>query len=152
MFRDPFDEIRRLEARLNRLFEDLWGPRGEPRLLPGEKAPGREIEPYREPSLDIIETEQEILVTAEMPGLDKKDININLTEDRLEISAEIKREEKEEREGYIYRERRGGRFYRAISLPSQVDPLGAKASYKNGVLEIKMPKTEVKRKKRLDIE
>jgi HSP20 family protein len=153
MFRDPFDEIRRLEARLNRLFEELRGrPFWGPKLLPGEKARGREIEPYREPSLDIMETEKEILVTAEMPGLDKKDISLNLTEDRLEISTETKREAEEEREGYIYRERMGGRFYRAISLPSPVDPRGAKASYKNGVLEIKMPKTEVKKKTRLDIE
>ncbi len=87
-----------------------------------------------------------------MPGLEKQDIKINLIEDRLEISAETKREEEKKEKGYVYRERRAGSYYRAISLPSPVDPDNAKASYKNGVLEIKMPKTELKKKKPVKIE
>ena len=67
----------------------------------------------------------------------------------LEISAETKQEEKKEEKGYIYRERRSCSYYRAISLPSPVDPDNSKATYENGVLEIKMPKTEVKKKTRL---
>jgi len=70
----------------------------------------------------------------------------------LEISAETKQEEKREEKGYIYRERRSGSFYRAISLPSTVDPDTSKATYEKGVLEIKMPKTEVKKKTPLMIE
>jgi HSP20 family protein len=65
------------------------------------------------------------------------------------ISAETKQEEKKEEKGYIYRERRSGSYYRAIYLPSPVDPDNSKATYENGVLEIKMPKTEVKKKTRL---
>ena len=107
---------------------------------------------YREPFIDVIETDKEVIATAEMPGLEKQDIKLNLTEDRLEISAETKHEEKKEEKGYVYRERRSGSYYRAISLPSPVDPDKSKASYKNGVLEIKMPKTEVKRKTPLRIE
>lgn len=87
-----------------------------------------------------------------MPGLEKQDININVTEDRLEISAETKHEEKKEEKDYIYRERRSGSYYRAISLPSPVDPDKSKATYNNGILEIKMPKTEVKKKTPLTIE
>jgi HSP20 family protein len=96
--------------------------------------------------------DKEIIATAEMPGLEKKDIKINVTEDMLEISTETKQEEKKEEKGYIYRERRSGSYYRAISLPSPVDPDNSKATYENGVLEIKMPKTEVKKKTPLMIE
>ena len=93
-----------------------------------------------------------MIATAEMPGLEKQDIKINVSEDRLEISAETQREEKKEEKGYIYRERRSGSYYRAITLPSPVDSDKSKASYKNGVLEIKMPKTEIKKKTPLKIE
>ncbi|HUS86276.1 MAG TPA: Hsp20/alpha crystallin family protein, partial [Bacteroidales bacterium] len=75
-----------------------------------------------------------------------------LTEDRLEVSAETKHEEKKEEEGYVYRERHTGSYYRSISLPSPIDPDNAKATFKNGVLEINMQKTEVKKKKPLEIE
>jgi len=70
-----------------------------------------------------MEQDKEIIATAEMPGLEKK-----------------------EEKGYIYRERRSCRYYPSISLPSPVDPDNSKATYENGVLEIKMPKTEVKKK------
>jgi HSP20 family protein len=99
-----------------------------------------------------MESDKEIITTAEMPGLEKQDIKINVTEDMLEISAETKQEEKKEDKGYIYRERRSGSYYRAISLPSTVDSDNSKATYENGVLEIKMPKTEVKKKTPLMIE
>jgi HSP20 family protein len=99
-----------------------------------------------------MESDKEIITTAEMPGLEKQDIKINVTEDMLEISAETKQEEKKEEKGYIYRERRSGSYYRAISLPSTVDSDNSKATYENGVLEIKMPKTEVKKKTPLMIE
>ncbi len=107
---------------------------------------------YRKPFIDVIETEKEVIATADMPGLEKENIKINLTEDRLEISAETEHEEKKEEKGYVYRERSSGSFYRAISLPSPVDPDNSKATYKNGVLEIEMPKTEIKKKKPLKVE
>ena len=77
---------------------------------------------------------------------------INLTEDRLEISADTKQEEEKKEKGYVYKERRSGSYYRSISLPSPIDPDDAKASYNNGVLEIKMTKTEIKKKTPLKIE
>ena len=148
---DQWDDFRRFEEMMNRMFEEFWG-RPRRRLLPsGEKG---EIVPAesRQPFIDVVETDKEVIATAEMPGLEKSDIKINLAEDRLEISAETKREEKKEEKGYLYRERRSGSYYRAISLPSPVDPDNSKASYKNGVLEIKMTKTEIKKKKPLKIE
>ncbi len=149
---EPFDDFRRFEEMMNRMFENFWGRPTSRRLLSsGERGaivPSKE----REPFIDVMESDKEIIATAEMPGLEKKDIKINVTEDMLEISAETKQEEKKEEKGYIYRERRSGSYYRAISLPSPVDPDNSKATYENGVLEIKMPKTEVKKKTPLMIE
>jgi HSP20 family protein len=149
---EQWDDFRRFEEIMNRMFEEFWGRPSARRLLPsGERGAVVPAE-HREPFIDVIESDKEIIATAEMPGLEKQDININITEDRLEISAETKHEEKKEEKGYIYRERRSGSYYRAISLPSPVDPDKSKATYKNGVLEIKMPKTEVKKKTPLKIE
>ena len=148
---DTWDDFTRFEEMMNRMFEEFWG-RPSRRLLPsGERG---EIVPagYRQPFIDIIETDKEVIATAEMPGLEKQDIKINLTEDRLEISSETKKEEERKEKGYVYRERRSGSYYRTVPLPSSVDPDNSRATYENGILEIKMPKTEVKTKKPLKIE
>ncbi len=149
---EPWDDFRRFEEMMNRMFEDFWGRPMSRRLLASGE--GGAVVPFeqRKPFIDLIENDKEIIATAEMPGLEKQDIKINITEDRIEISAETKREEKKEEKGYIYRERRSGSYYRAISLPSPVDPDKSKATYKNGVLEVRMPKTEVKKKTPLKIE
>jgi HSP20 family protein len=149
---EPWDDFRRFEDMMNRMFENFWGRPSARRLLPSGEGSALVAAGHREPFIDVIENDKEIIATAEMPGLEKQDIKINVTEDTLEISAETKHEEKKEEKGYIYRERRSGSYYRAISLPSPVDPDTSKASYENGVLEIKMPKTEVKKKTPLKIE
>ncbi len=147
------EDFRKFEEFMNRMFEDLgnmWNVQGRP-LLPvstGTRLVTRGKQPY----IDIVETEKEIIATAEMPGLDKGDIDINLTDDRLEISAEIKHEEEKKEKDYIYKERRSGNYYRSISLPSAIDSDNAKASYNNGILEIKMPKIEIKKKTSVKIE
>ncbi len=149
---DRLNDFRKFEEMMNRMFEEFWGRPSRQLMLPsGERG---EIVPAesRQPFIDVIETDKEIIATAEMPGLEKQDIKINLTEDRLEISAEIKQEEKKEEKGYLYREICSGNFYRAISLPSSVDADNAQASYKNGILDIKMPKKEVKEKKEVKVE
>jgi HSP20 family protein len=149
---EPFDDFRKFEEMMNRMFESFLGRPTSRRLLSsGERGTVVPSE-YREPFIDVMEKDKEIIAIAEMPGLEKKDIKINVTEDMLEISAETKQEEKKEEKGYVYRERRSGSYYRAISLPSPVDPDNSKATYENGVLEIKMPKTEVKKKTPLMIE
>ena len=148
---DTWDDFRRFEEIMNRMFEEFSG-RPRRKLLPsGERGDITQAE-YREPYIDLMESDKEIIATAEMPGLEKQDIKINVTDDRLEISAETKQEEKKEEKGYVYRERRTGSYYRSVSLPSPVDPDSSKASYKNGVLEIRMPKTEIKKKKPLKID
>jgi HSP20 family protein len=154
---DMFDEFRRFEETMSRMFEEIWGiPVNRSLLLPGERTSLPTIlgpiERYRKPFIDIVETDKEVVATVEMPGLNKEDIKINLTGDRLEISAETKQEEEKKEKGYIYKERRSGSYYRAISLPSSIDSDNAKASYNNGVLEIKMPKTEIKKKTPLKVD
>jgi HSP20 family protein len=149
---EPWDDFRRFEEMMNRMFENFWGGTTSRRLLSSGERGAIVPAMSREPFIDVMENDKEIIAKAEMPGLEKKDIKINVTNDMLEISAETKQEEKKEEKGYIYRERRSGRYYRAISLPSPVDPDNSKATYENGVLEIKMPKTEVKKKTPLMIE
>ncbi len=148
---DVRDDFGRFEEMMNRMFENFWGRPRRQLLSSGERGETLPAE-YRQPSIDVVETDREVIARAEMPGLDKENIKINLTEDRLEISAETKKEEEKREKGYVYREMRSGSYYRAIALPSPVDPNNAQASYKNGILEIKMPKTEVKEKKEIKVE
>lgn len=144
---DPFEEMRDIERRMNRLFRELWG-RGPRRALPrpGGWRPAPLEEAVREPFTDIMETKDSVVVTAELPGVRKEDIKINATEDAVEISAETKEEKKVEEKGYYRRERSLGRYYRSYTLPARVKPEKAKASYKNGVLEVVLPKAEKKEK------
>jgi len=149
---DPWDEIRKLEERMNQIFRDFWTDTS--RLLPGSVETG--ISPYRgevrTPFVDVQETDKEIIIGAEIPGVDKRDITINATEDSIEISAEVSTEAKEEKEGFLRRERRYGKFYRSLPLPSEVDPTKAKATYKNGILEIRLPKVGTSKKKTIKVE
>ncbi len=153
---DIFDEIRIFEKAMNRMFEEIWGiPVNRSLLLPGERALLPMLEPvekYRKPFIDVVEKDKDIIATVDMPGLNKEDIKINLTEDRLEISADVKQEEEKKEKGYAYKERRSGSYYRSIYLPSSIDPDNSKASYNKGVLEIKMPKMEIKKKTPLKID
>jgi len=140
MWRDPFEELRNLERRITKLFDEFWGER-----LPVEVG-------VREPYADIIESDRDIRVVVEMPGVSKEDIKINATENSLEVSAEVKKEEKEEKEGYIRRERRFSRFYRVFNLPTEVDPAKAKATFKNGILEVVLPKKKVEKRTEIKVE
>lgn len=150
---DEFDEFRIFEENMNRMFGKIWGiPVNRGLLLPGERTTTGAIEKYRKPFIDLVETDKEVIATVEMPGLDKGDIKINLIEDKLEISAETKHEEEKKEKGYIYKERRSGSFFRMIHLPSSIDSGNSKASYNNGILQITMPKTEIKKKTPLKVE
>lgn len=102
---------------------------------------------------DVRETDSEIIIEAELPGVRKEDININATEDRVEITAEAKTEQPkgEERE-YIRREREQKKFHRTFMLPSKVNPEKSKATYKNGILELRLPKKETREKRSIKIE
>lgn len=146
------EDFRILGEVMNRMFEDmLAGSRSGsfPLALPGS---GITAKMNRQPFIDVIETDNEIVATAEMPGLKKEDIKINITDERLEISTESKHEEEKHGKDYLYKEIRSGSYYRSVMLPSSVDSNNAKASYNNGILEVKMPKTEIKKKTSIKIE
>jgi HSP20 family protein len=98
----------------------------------------------REFPIDIKEREDELIIEAEIPGIKKENIEINLTENSLSIKAEKKEKKEEKEEGYLHRERSYFGFHRVISLPVAVIPEKAKASYQDGILRIVVPKKEKK--------
>ena len=94
------------------------------------------------PTIDLDETDDEVVVTAAVPGLDAEDFSVEVTGERLVIRGEKKHETHDERQGYRYHERRYGAFARAIQLPCEVDSDQAEADYRHGVLRVTLPKTE----------
>lgn len=93
--------------------------------------------------MDIYQTDQEVVATAELPGLaSKEDIEVLLTENSLTIRGEVKREGEERQEDYYHSERFYGTFSRTVPLPAEVKPEQARATYKNGILEVRVPKKE----------
>jgi HSP20 family protein len=108
------------------------------------------IEPS--PSVDIFEEGDNIVIKSELPGMAKSDVEVNLTEDTITISGEKKKEEKVEKKDYYRLERSYGSFTRSFALPAEVQSDKAKATFKNGVLEVKVPKTEAAKKKKKKIE
>ncbi|AKB53135.1 MULTISPECIES: Hsp20/alpha crystallin family protein [Methanosarcina] len=128
---DPFDEIRRTQERLNQLFEDF---------MPMEEWGGGKV--YT-PAIDIKEEDDKLVVTTDLPGINKEDVQINLKEDILEISAKTGKEKETEEEGYLRRERAYTQFYRAVRLPASVKEDGSTAKMENGVLTITLPKMQL---------
>ncbi|MFH0960413.1 MAG: Hsp20/alpha crystallin family protein [Pseudomonadota bacterium] len=104
------------------------------------------------PPFDISETDEEILVKSELPGVDPKDIEVNITGSTLTIKGE-KKEEREEKTENLHRvERSFGHFSRSITLPAEVREDEIEANFKNGVLNLKLPKAEASKKKSIKIE
>jgi HSP20 family protein len=95
------------------------------------------------PNVDIKETENEIVLHADVPGIDEKDIDIKLEDGTLTLKGERKFEQEKKGEGYHRIERGYGSFVRCFSVPDSVDPEHVKAAYKNGVLTVTLPKKEV---------
>lgn len=99
------------------------------------------------PNVDVIDRDKEIVVKAELPGVDKKDIDISVTKDAVTIKGTTSHEEKEEKGDYYRCEISHGSYSRTVALPANVDEEKAKAKFKDGILEISIPKTgEAKRK------
>jgi len=93
------------------------------------------------PSVDIRESDNEIKVTAELPGMEEKDIEITITKDSLTIKGKKEEETEDKGKDYYHLERTYGSFYRMIPLPVEIDENKAEATYKKGVLYVKLPKT-----------
>jgi HSP20 family protein len=144
--RDPWlDRLPRPLARLERDFEYLMD-----RVFGGET---RRDLPWNEtlPSANLAETESEFEVTVELPGVDRGDVHVELRHGDLWITGE-KKEEKEEKGKMFHRvERRGGRFQRVIPLPGTVEEEKIEATYEDGILRIRLPKSEEAQPKRIEI-
>jgi HSP20 family protein len=115
--------------------------------------PFREYPEIKEltPSVDIFEDEGHLILKAELPGIRKEDLNVTIAENRITLSGEKKQEERIEKENYHWCERTYGSFSRSFQLPDNVNPDGADASFKDGVLKIRIPKTEEARRRKIDI-
>ncbi len=136
----PFEEMeKRFEDFFKRPFP-LMGPSWFPRLRMPEM---EEISP----TVDIFEEGDNVVVKAEIPGMKKEDIDVNITDDTITISGEKKKEEKVEKKDYYRVERSYGSFSRSFRLPKEVQTDKAMATFKDGVLEITVPKTEEAKKK-----
>ena len=153
---DPFRELSRLEREIGRMFDELWS--GRPwarRALPGGERPTVPAERAEEligaPPTDLIDKKNELIVRAEIPGVKKENIKVNVTEDEVSIAGRVERGREEKEENYYRCERSYGAWQRTLSLPVRVRPDQVKAKYKDGVLEITLPKTEEEKEKRREI-
>ena len=103
------------------------------------------------PIADITENDKEYQILMDMPGMDKNDIKINIQDERVSITGERKSEEKEEKTDFIRQERYYGSFFRSFKLPAKVKEDEIKASFKDGVLKVLIPKAEVVKPKSIKV-
>ncbi len=127
----PFKEFDRMRREMDRLWDSFL-----------ERKPSSTKEDEFLPSVDLSETENELVVKCEVPGMEPKDIDISLSDGMLTIKGEKKLENEEKRANYHLVERRYGAFTRSIQLPKGVHADGISASYKNGILTVTLPKSE----------
>lgn len=135
------DPLARFHQDFDRLFEDTFRRFGLP-ALPGLEMertfPAIPADVLLKPSLDIAETDDEYTITVEVPGVDEKDLRLELADDTLTISGEKKLEKEEKEKNYYRMERSYGSFQRLLSLPEDADQDSIEASFKNGVLTIRL--------------
>src|ERR671911_828699 len=134
-----------LHRQMNRLFDDAF--RGSTGQMPSSQGQGGEGGMLM-PHMDVSETDRELKICAELPGVAEKDIDVRLEDDVLVIRAEKKFERKDEKENYHFMERSYGTFQRAVRLPGPVDPDQVQASFENGVLTVSVPKAEQQERSR----
>jgi len=128
---DDQNPIARLQREMNRVFEGFWNRAGD-MDWPWGRGEARS---------DVVEIKDAVEVSIELPGMDMKDIDVTVTDDMLTIKGEKKVERQEDKKGYYLSERSYGAIYRTIPLPPGVDGAKAEASFRNGVLTIRLPQT-----------
>src|SRR5258706_2326332 len=139
---EPFDGFDRLHTRINELFEENTG-RGQTR----PSATGS----VWLPPVDILESKDSYLIRADLPGMKKEDVNLAVNDGTLTVSGERKAQAVSEGVEYHRTERIHGRFSRSFYLPQTVKQDGIKASYRDGILEIHVPKAEEAKPRQIDI-
>jgi HSP20 family protein len=137
----PLRDLDRMRSEMDRLWETFFEGKPRRRMDEGEWLP----------SIDVSETKNDLVVKAELPGMDPKDIDISLNDGYLTLKGEKKQEREEKEEDYHYIERSYGSFTRSVHLPKEVKRDKIAASYKNGILKITLPKSEEAKKEEIKI-
>lgn len=135
---EPFRDIAQMQSEMSRVFDGLLGSRG--RTAQGWV-----------PALDVWETDSDVVYAFDLPGLAEDEISIEVADDTLTVTGERRRETKEESDRFFRYERRYGAFSRAVGLPAGVDDSKIVASYANGVLEVRVPKPEEAKPRRIKL-
>lgn len=138
----PFGELSSLRSEMDKLWGRYFGDKTVSSLFSEEW----------NPSVDISETKDKIIIEADLPGLETKDVQINITGNVLTIKGEKAEEKKEKKEQYYRNERWRGSFQRTLSLPVEVKADKAEAKFEKGVLKITLPKVETARSKQIKIQ
>jgi HSP20 family protein len=141
---EPVRELNTIQSEMNRLFNTFFEA---PAQGSGTGATLRRWIP----AMDLVETEDDFVLRADLPGLSENDVNIELEDSVLTISGERKAEHEERKEGYYRVERASGHFARSLTLPVGVDPNGVRASFDRGVLEVRIPKPEERKPRKVEI-
>ena len=139
----PMREMMSLPYRINRFFDDSF-------FRAGFSDNDLALSAWH-PMADIYDDNDHIVIKAELPGIDKKDISIDLKDGVLTLKGERNVEKEEKEDNYYRRERSFGKFERAFTLPTGLDPEKIKADYKDGVLKIEIPKPEKEKPKQITI-
>jgi HSP20 family protein len=140
---EPFRELSSLQTEMNRLFNAAVGdmPNG------GTTGSARRWVP----AMDLLETDDDFVLRADLPGMSESDVNIELEDNVLTLSGERKAEHEEKSEGFYRVERASGSFSRSLTLPKGVDPEAVDASFDRGVLEVRIPKPEQRKPRKITI-
>jgi HSP20 family protein len=151
----PFQMLRRMTEEMDRAFERMFDDAGFGRLalsrpFGASQQPGASI---WSPRVEAFQKQDKFIVRAELPGLKKDDVEVNVTEDAITIHGQRKEEHERNEEGFYHSERSYGTFYRTIPLPEGVISDSAEATFKDGVLEVRLqaPPNEVSKGRRIDI-
>ncbi|HEN21393.1 MAG TPA: Hsp20/alpha crystallin family protein [Desulfobacteraceae bacterium] len=140
----PFLDLRRAT---DRLFKDFFKSFGIPSTLKDPMALSTEYFGESWPLMDIRETDEDLLITAELPGVDKNDIDVSVTDDRVTIRGEKREQEERKGMGYYKLERSYGSFQRSLRLLCEVETDSVEASFKDGVLTVRLPKSAAARER-----
>jgi len=139
---DPFRDLMTLREKMNRLFEESFITRGEEKEL---------VSGIWTPSVDIYETENALILSAEVPGIEENDIEIKIEDNTLTLHGERKFEKETKEENYHRIERAYGSFHRSFTLPNYIDQDKIKAEHENGILKITMPKKKELKPRKIEV-
>ncbi len=140
---DPLRNVATLQDRINRIFNEAFA---DSKDFEDEVS----MSTWR-PVVDIFDTDNAIVIKAELPGIKKNDVSVDVKDNVLTIKGERSLTKEIKEENYYRKERSFGKFQRSFTLPEAIDPAGIKANFKNGVLEIEVPKAEEKKPKQISI-